>query len=566
MANLRPVELEIEGFRSFVDKSIIKFPDIERGAILINGTYKDGTTSSGSGKSSILMALAFALGTCDVPSTELKSWYSKKMNVRLRLSDGQNVYDVIRDPKLKLVVNGKEFEGTSVGAKEKLDEILKAPSELIKALTYRPQREKGTFLSNTDSKNKEFLTKILGLDSVESASDIFAKQVSAIDQNILMLQSNLDQLNASYQSSMVSDGDLVTAQESLNTAQARVSELTSSQESINANNEEINQIRLEIQKIRNAEMEVNNSKQQNVAIRAGIESIQSEIIKLKSGICPTCEREWQKFQALVDSKTNEMMKLGESMKYNLTVINNATPMINPDHQKVLGDRLAALQMASAQLASPMNDANTSVQMAQNNYNTLKRMKDMNTGLLSQISEKQEQIQKAKIESHITSHCSSLVGRQGFLGGIFDEVLSEIKMRSNDLMSYIPNINTFSIDISSSSVTQAGKVNKKIKVSMFKDGEQKSLKALSGGQMASSELCTDLAVSETIRSRSGSSLGWVALDEAMDGLDVETKIAALDIIKSKVDGLLIVVDHSTEIKEAFDTVIEVEYDGKRSYVI
>ncbi len=85
-------------------------------------------------------------------------------------------------------------------------------------------------------------------------------------------------------------------------------------------------------------------------------------------------------------------------------------------------------------------------------------------------------------------------------------------------------------------------------------------------MASAELCTDLAVSETVRARSGSKLGWVALDEAMDGLDVETKLAALDAIRSKVDGLLIVVDHSTEIKENFDKVIEVEYDGRCSYVI
>ena len=135
-----------------------------------------------------------------------------------------------------------------------------------------------------------------------------------------------------------------------------------------------------------------------------------------------------------------------------------------------------------------------------------------------------------------------------------------------MLAYIPNINTFSLDISSSSVTQKGKVNKKIKTMVYKNGEETSLKSLSGGQLSSAELCTDLAVAETVRLRSGSNLGWMALDEAMDGLDVETKMAALDVIKSKIDGLLIVVDHSTEIKEAFDMVIEVEYDGRDSYVV
>lgn len=101
--------------------------------------------------------------------------------------------------------------------------------------------------------------------------------------------------------------------------------------------------------------------------------------------------------------------------------------------------------------------------------------------------------------------------------------------------------------------------------MIKDGEEIPVKSLSGGQQCSLELCTDLAVSESIRSRSGSPIGWLCLDEAMDGLDIENKKAALDVIRQKISGMVLIIDHSTEIKEGFEKVINVEFDGRSSRV-
>lgn len=562
---LRPVELEMEGFRSFADKTLIKFPQVERGAILINGTYKDGTTSSGSGKSSILMAMAFALGFCDVPATELKSWYSKKLNVRFRLSDGANTYDIIRDPKLKLIVNGAEYEGTATGAEEKLQEILKASPDLVKALTYRPQREKGFFLSKTDAKIKEFLTKVLNLESVEDAVDDFSRELSEKNTQIQILEGTINQMKAQVEQSYIPDEQVEAAQVSYREASERLQSLQGQNNASGNIQVELSSIEAELNKIQKAIFEVNSATQQNLGIRQKIESIQIEIKKLQSGVCPTCDREWDKFHARVEQKNNDIMVLLESMKSNLAIIKNAEPLVNEGYRAQLTERKAALHSELGKLAAPMNDAIQAEQFAKSNLQNLLRMKDNLNNTINALSLKEDELKKAKIEAHVLEGTCSMLGRQGFLGTIFDEVLSEIKNRSNDLMSYMPNINTFSIDISSTSTTQKGKVNKKIKTSLYKDGVEKSIKTLSGGQTAGLELCTDLAVSETIRARSGSNLGWVALDEAMDGLDVETKMAALEIIKSKVNGLLIVVDHSTEIKEAFDTVVEVEYDGKKSYV-
>lgn len=563
---LMPVEIEMTGFRSFAETTLIKFPSVKKGAVLISGRYKDGTTGSGSGKSSILMAMSFALGFCDVPATELKSWYGKKMSVRLRLSDGTSTYDIIRDPKLSLFINGVEYAGTSAGAKEKLDEILKAPPELIKILTYRPQREKGFFLSNSDRENKEFLTKVLGLDSIESASDVFSKQLSDLLIKIQLAEASISQLETSINSSAISESNISEAATAVTDANNRISDIKSNTQALTEARTEIHNIDAELSKFLKIKSEIESAKNQNIQARRNIENYQKEINHLELGKCFTCHQSWNNASELIEKNKTAITSLIQSMKSNIAMINAAEPLLNPEIAQKLSSRKSELYEYIGKISAPLKDAEQSLHSATANYQNMQRMSSLNQGYRRQLEIKKSELNLYKTDADISEHCLNILGRQGFLGNIFDEVLSEIKMRTNDLMAYMPNINTLSVDISSSSVTQSGKVNKKIKVSILKDGLEKSLKSLSGGQLGSTELCADLGVSETIRKRSGSTLGWIALDEAMDGLDINAKIAALDIIKSKVDGLLIVVDHSTEIKESFDTVIEVEYDGKTSYVV
>jgi DNA repair exonuclease SbcCD ATPase subunit len=361
------------------------------------------------------------------------------------------------------------------------------------------------------------------------------------------------------------DQDKISAAErTLKETEERLASLESNSFNTESIKNEINQIDQELTRIQSANMEVSRSKQENLAIRQQVEVKQRQIEHLKKGVCYTCNREWNQSQEIISKTSEDINQLIEVMKKNLTIIKNAEPMLDQDHVKTLTDRKNTLHYEISKRVLPLEDAKKARNLAEANLSNLISMQKSYKNLIDRLKTTKEELKTKQIEQHIKNHCFKLIGRHGFLGSIFDEVLLEIKTRANDLMLCMPNINTFSIDISSDSVTKSGKVNKKIKVSVYKDGVEKNIKVLSGGQLAAAELCVDLAVAETVRARSGSNLGWVALDEAMDGLDVETKMAALEIIKTKIDGLLVVVDHSTEIKEAFDSVIEVEYDGKKSY--
>lgn len=560
---LRPKKIIISGFRSFREKSEINFPD--QGSVLINGRHKDGTTESGSGKSSILIAMYYALGYCDIPQTELKNWYSKSMYVELTLTDGVNTYVIIRDPKLKLIQNGVPYEGTSEGAAEILQTILKISPELVTALTYRPQREIGKFINQTDAEGKEFLSVLLNLTQIEQTNDQLSCELNAVLDKTRALSSDINNSKNYLEATSISQEAYLAAKEALDKATIAVAKLST-------NEEELNNLTNQIIEIDNAQLQINKvnydtsmAKNEITAIRNKISQLQAESTTLKANICHTCKREWDKSADLLVLKQNEVKQLIETMKVKLVLVKNSEPMLSPDYQESIKCRKNELTSALVNLKAPIAGAHSLKNLAQTNFNTLQNAIDAANRIKADLVTKENTLKDLAIDEYLLKHSVDITSRTGFLAEIFDEVLQDITRRSNDIMSFIPNINTFTLNVSSNTITQKGKVNKKIEKSINKDNRKIPIKSISGGQKTSVELASDLAMAEAIRARSGSPLGWVAMDEAMDGLGVSTKMAVLDVIKSKVNGLIIVVDHSTEIKEAFDSVINIEFDGRDSYV-
>ncbi|MGH7241104.1 MAG: AAA family ATPase, partial [Candidatus Saccharimonadales bacterium] len=123
--------LEIEGFRSFKDRYRIEFPQV--GSVLLSGNHKGSTMSSGSGKSSLLIAISYILGFCEIPATELIPWDAKKIgHAGLGLTDGTTTYDITRLPKLTIKSNAYTEPKVGAAAEEELVKILKTPISLAR--------------------------------------------------------------------------------------------------------------------------------------------------------------------------------------------------------------------------------------------------------------------------------------------------------------------------------------------------------------------------------------------------------------------------------------------------
>jgi DNA repair exonuclease SbcCD ATPase subunit len=560
MQDLKIDSVEMEGFRSFVERNQITFPDT--GVVLISGNYQGSSMSSGSGKSSVMLAVAFALGFCDLPATELQSWYSDKMSVTVNLSRGEQKFRVQRNPRLSLLVDGTPIKGSVKELEAELDKILGLDRALVDLLTYRKQRSFGTFLSSTDSERKNLLTKLLSLQKIEDTHKKVSVKLSQVRSEISNYKTRVDTDTQRVAAFSANIGDLETQKKAFEDASVVLKNMSlptdaqdkkASLEQINRQLAELNQKTYKIQSLKNA----------NEQLKTQLLTVKAELNKAKESICPTCNREWHdsNLEKYILTREDRLKTMGQEGFSNVALLKSL-------EQEILAS--ADLSHRRDVLMAEVKNQNKDLESAQSIYNFAKTALESTTNSWNMIKKLENEIvdntialNKAGREVASLEILEEIFSRNGFLGVIFDEVLAEIEVRANEMIGMIPNVSSFSCNVSSVTETKVGDQSKKISVKLVKDGNEVNHKSLSGGQQCAVELCLDLALIETIRKRTGSTLGWICLDEVMDGLGVEEKRHALEMISSKLTGQVLMIDHATEIKEGFQKIIDIEFDGRQS---
>jgi DNA repair exonuclease SbcCD ATPase subunit len=559
---VRPTLLEVENFRSFKERATVRFP--ERGALLVSGKYDASSASSGSGKSSLLMAMAYALGFCSIPATDLKSWGAKNLYVRLILTDGQHEYEIVRDPKLKIFGPGIAVDGTA--AEEWLIKFLNTTPDFAKVLTYRPQREPGIFLNATDSEKKEMLSKLLGLSKLEEAYDRIKAQLNTAASEILQVQQTLEFVQAQLPQLTVDEAQYASLVATYYQAKSQYDLLFSRERSdvVASLVAELNDIRAAMAQHTAMVDAAIRARSDLASLQQSMQAAQAQIDAAKAGKCPTCHQDWGSVEEYVARlKSHIVASQQKEIELN-AIIKNAEPVQQAIPK--LQDTERSLLSKLAEMNAPEGAARTALAAAHSALDQAHKRKEAYEAALLKHKTLSEKYSALVANHAILSHAEKILSREGFLSVIFDEVLLEIEQRINDMMVDIPNVAEFSVSVSSVQTTKSGNLKKSIAISLYRDGREVTKKSLSGGQQCALELCADLAISESIRKRSGSQLGWVALDESMDGLDVQTKRHALEAIKRRIGGLLILVDHSTEIKEMFESAVDIRFDGRWSKIL
>lgn len=562
---LHPIKLIVEGFWSMKERTEFIFPD--KGPVLIAGKWKGSDISSGSGKSIIPRAIRFNLGFSETPATELKNWDSKKLYTAFTLTNGTDIYEVIRDPKLSLVINGEIYgsdgKALSKSAEEKLQEILGAPIDIVSVLVNRTQREYGMFLNATDAENKEFLTPLLKLAECEVASELWESEITNINMQLSLLQNEktITEQNLAMNVEITNE-QMKKACDEYDGAVAHYNTLcvTSVDPKIG---EEVALIDQELYKIDRVKNDVSGAKAQNAMIRSTVERVTQDIEILKKQICAMCKREWDQSKATLEEKRLQVEKLLQNMKTNSIMIENSEPIIAVEPK--LRERRNELTNKVAAMNASLEPTRARVSSARDYARSLKDQMVTRESAKARLVQIAEKIKSFDELLEVKTHANAMIGRQGFQGSIFDEVLQGIETKTNRMIAKIPNMNGITLRISSTSVTAKGKAKKTISKQVFKFGKQMGLRNLSGGQQCALELCIDMAVRAEVMSRSGLRLGWVSLDESLTGLDAETSKYMLEVLRSEVDGLILVVDHATEVKEGFEKIINIEYNGRESYV-
>ncbi|MBA2627313.1 MAG: SMC family ATPase, partial [Gemmatimonadales bacterium] len=102
--------------------------------------------------------------------------------------------------------------------------------------------------------------------------------------------------------------------------------------------------------------------------------------------------------------------------------------------------------------------------------------------------------------------------------------------------------------------------------LLDDGEPKPV--ISGGEEDIANLALRLAISQMIAERAGQPLSLLVLDEIFGSLDEERRAAVLDLLRGLADKFpqVILITHIDAVREGFDRVIRVAYDGVRAVAV
>jgi len=669
MGKVHVRKITLQAFRAFQDKQ--SSPLLPRtGLVGIRGRDVRTGVSSGSGKSTIPLAITYAFGFCPFAATEQQNLYSAlPMQVELELDT---------DSGPAIIKRGKEFSITRLGetvsspAKEVEREIVKLtglPTTLLEALTYRQQGERGRFLSMTDGEKREFLATLLGVKEVEDqiavaiatsntlkvevdqlehtvtalktqlrepalpsleSTDAYRKNLEEIDNNIHVMAEKrhafedalkvvMEPLNRFYKKPKLSYVVDLSKRDELvakaNDARTRIEQLKIEEK---VERKKMSDEAAAIGQLKNKLRDdiVTTKKVQEQNQRLG-----NEIEKLKLSICPTCSRQWEDAKKALDLKEIEwraqrelIVKLPElelllaryEIQYNELLAQAQQykhPMLEKmsevhqilsrqyeaeksriDNEAKLFEAQQAAEDAAVleQLRKPVEVARKALEdfddgfealVAQQNAmrEKIKTVESANERIMRAYADvtrqyeagivnikNQELILEGKRKSY-TEEADLAVALKHYLTLLFDEVLAQISAETNELLKSVPNVPTTTVTFVSEGVTAKGAVKQEIKPVVLKNGKPVSLKSgISGGMLESVELAVDLSIAKVIGQRTGVRPGFMIFDESFSAHCPPTKEACMQILqKAAEECLILVVDHSSELKEYFAAYIDVE---------
>lgn len=629
---IRLRRIRAKNFRTFKDLDV-ELP--ERGLVLLKGVNKDTGGSSDSGKTNFNLAINYALGTCPLPATTLQRWGTKKAtSVQLDMGD----FVVDRSPgSLGLVVGGKPEDGLANAMEKRLDDLIGYDAAYRAALTYREQRERGTFFSKTDQEKKEFLGKLLGLERYEAAVELAQSQASTLRPQVQQLESKLatyeqvfrdmeldarepelvdaESLQASWEnlqgarasliikrSELQAQADAEAAAEEANykALQAKLALARADRDKQVAQLEAAARAKLqEVGDIKAAMAAFERDIAKEPALRNELANLHAEKAALDNYTCPTCRRQWdsapgKKDEVLaragviwdaLDQVASAKDRLAE-LKQRLNQVQSITSEIAvadvpAELEKQLqtsrlalllkmsrdfdvdGD-IAAIDLKLAQAQSQLAAAKATNAARLEAWEKRKKSKE---GCALAIEGAKKELQATRYALEVEEDFAKILGREGFLGAIFEEVLDEISEEVNRILANVPNVATCTFRFASEKQLKKGGEKRAIIPTIHRDGQELPFKAgCSGGMQSAIELAVDLALTKVVARRTGKDLGWLILDECFEGLGKVEKEGCLEMLKEHAaDKLVIVVDHASEFQEFFSKVIVVEKSGNESKV-
>jgi DNA repair exonuclease SbcCD ATPase subunit len=279
----------------------------------------------------------------------------------------------------------------------------------------------------------------------------------------------------------------------------------------------------------------------------------------------------------------DLVELQEKQRILMNEKENIKNMIDQDHLRRINEWNYKVlninqkyQGESAVLETQINHLRHEIEKIQLNKKNYihsfeiyeKDCKNIKNKISLNSDELQKQIIELKtLEKNILLSEESIRLIKNFTLQKFQDTLNYIGHRATEIINLIPNMANAVIFFENSKETKSGSIKNEVNAVINLEGDSAiPIKTLSGGERTSADFAIDLAIGEMIENMTQKGVNFFIIDEGFDGLDSISKIQCLEILKSlNTDKKILMVDHSSEVKEmVYDTII-VKRIGEKSFI-
>jgi DNA repair exonuclease SbcCD ATPase subunit len=566
-------ELEVENILSIGQLSI-SFQD--SGLVLLDGWNHDDNSHNGAGKSSIFNALSFAIYNKlprKVTASEIVRRGCKTGFARVVINVGKDKLDIKRSRPNGLVVLKNNVLCPEM-SQEQLEKLINLTYDQFLICMYSSQVESMKLLTLNDGSKKDFFLRLLNLED-------FAERKKHTDTIIKTKHTELSELKLS-----------------LGKVEAKVSAYSENLVDINSVLDKIkeldySELTLELQSLSNIEkpdiskfdlLESNlNKKLRDIAIaESSIRNLNSLLKKIRhdmanirpEGImCPHCDQYFivdsddtvneNQLQLDHDKCIEDMTALSKDILEKDKIENNLLKL-KSKKSELLAEYSDAY-MRKSELSNLIDKRSQQIlslnEKLEKQTESLKKIEDAKK-LATTLSNK---ITQLNAEILVYEAVSSALSPTGAPAYVIDSIIDRFNEKVSQYVSLVwPNA---SYTLQSYKENKTGDVKAKFSDKLMIQGTESSIGSLSGGELRCLSLAVDFAIIDVVESVFGISINPIILDEpfeALDSLNRERVIEVLETISA--DRQIYVIDHATEAKSMFSSIIKIEKKNGISAIV
>ncbi len=361
------------------------------------------------------------------------------------------------------------------------------------------------------------------------------------------------------------------------------------------------------------------------AIRTGeeISKIRGEKEHLEKSQCPTCMQIWTgdtvqqkiekadqtiqyliqealKFKKIIDEKPKHeenlarLLKIREGVNTELTALQEQRAALDAQKYKMMEEVSKQNEALRTEYRNKVSEVENKIKVVvdkqkeelkrveidlsakesqRNSYLTTlaqyeKEVSSIETVIINkkqEIDRSSVKLQSLKKQIVVADETKRMI--KAYVLQIFQETLDAIGVAATDILAGVPNMATSTIYFEGCKETKSGTIKDEIVAIINSDGiNDIPIKSLSGGEETTTHLAVDLAVIDVIETKVAKGANFFFMDEPFDGLDSVCKENCLEILKQlDTNKKIIMVDHSSELKEMVSDVILVVKKGETSTI-